>query len=324
MTDAIENAGHVPLLTDPAEAKNRRIGGGNKSDGIDADSLSILNVNGTLPLVYIPPLGIRDLRGLVRTRPGIRRQQAGFKQRSAWFSQFLVLAQVLMKYRLLRSAVPRWMGRPNKTCVRHSTVHLSRTSIRILKKSKLHPASANSAWSSSLFDDDDQPFHYFIKFRFGDGSGPVDDDARICSEQPIGANSAALVQPAEGEIDVNQSNLILIGSRLACDLTEDYIVAFESRNNQRRPSLRLADVREREVEDYNIAFYKLAQASSSSGASQPLASEDSATNVGIAVSVCASFRDRRYASNLSRSCSCMKSNSRVINSRLLMASSAPL
>jgi transposase len=80
MVDAIEKAKLVPLLVNPAEAKKRRPGH-QKSDGIDADGLAILNVNGTLPLVYIAPLGMRDLRGLVRTRLAMRRQQASMKHR---------------------------------------------------------------------------------------------------------------------------------------------------------------------------------------------------------------------------------------------------
>lgn len=80
MVDAIEKADLVPLLVNPGEAKKRRPGH-NKSDGIDADGLAILNLNGTLPLVYIPSLAVRDLRGLVRTRLAMRRQQAGMKHR---------------------------------------------------------------------------------------------------------------------------------------------------------------------------------------------------------------------------------------------------
>ena len=81
MVDAIEKAKLTPLLVDPGEAKKRRPGQHNKSDGIDANGLSLLNLNGSLPLVYIPSLAVRDLRGLVRTRLAMRRQQASMKHR---------------------------------------------------------------------------------------------------------------------------------------------------------------------------------------------------------------------------------------------------
>jgi len=42
----------------------------------------------------------------------------------------------------------------------------------------------------------------------------------------------------------------------------------------------MAEVGKREVKDYSISFYKLAQAASSSGVSQSLARADSAARVG--------------------------------------------
>ena len=49
-------------------------------------------------------------------------------------------------------------------------------------------------------------------------------------------------------------------------------------------ALRAAQVREGKIEDDHIPSYKLAQAASSSGVSQSLASADSAASVGTAVS----------------------------------------
>ena len=54
----------------------------------------------------------------------------------------------------------------------------------------------------------------------------------------------------------------------------------------------MAEVGKREVKDYSISFYKLAQAASSSGVSQSLARADSAARVGPARSAWASFSDR--------------------------------
>ena len=67
---------------------------------------------------------------------------------------------------------------------------------------------------------------------------------------------------------------------LACDLAQNHIVALERCDNQRRPPFRLAQIGEGEVDNDDVALYKLAQAASSSGASQSFASADSAAMVG--------------------------------------------
>jgi len=136
-------------------------------------------------------------------------------------------------------------------------------------------------------------------------AGTVDDDAGIRREQPIRANPAALVEAARDEVTAIEPNRVLVGSGLAGDLAQDDVVAFERSDDQRWPSLGVAEVREGEVEDYNITSYKLAQAASSSGASQSLAREDSAASAGMAASACVSLSARMYASSLSTSCSGM-------------------
>jgi transposase len=65
--DRLEEAGLDVRLVHPLEAK-KRMGGRNKTDAIDAAGLAMLLRNGTLPEVWIPPAGLRDLRGLLRTR----------------------------------------------------------------------------------------------------------------------------------------------------------------------------------------------------------------------------------------------------------------
>ena len=65
-----EAAGLDARLVNPLEAK-KRMGGKNKTDKLDAKGLAMLLRNGTLPEVWIPPAGLRDLRGLMRTRLGI-------------------------------------------------------------------------------------------------------------------------------------------------------------------------------------------------------------------------------------------------------------
>jgi len=69
--DELERAGLDVRLVNPLEAK-RRMGGKNKTDRLDAKGLATLLRNGTLPEVWIPPAGLRELRGLMRTRLATR------------------------------------------------------------------------------------------------------------------------------------------------------------------------------------------------------------------------------------------------------------
>jgi len=78
--DELEKAGLDARLANPLEAKHR-MGGKNKTDKLDAKGLAILLRNGTLPEVWIPPGGLRDLRGLMRTRLATRSHTTVFKNR---------------------------------------------------------------------------------------------------------------------------------------------------------------------------------------------------------------------------------------------------
>lgn len=78
--DRLEEAGLEVRLVHPLEAK-KRMGGRNKTDALDAAGLAMLLRNGTLPEVWIPPSGLRDLRGLLRTRLALRRHATRLKNR---------------------------------------------------------------------------------------------------------------------------------------------------------------------------------------------------------------------------------------------------
>jgi transposase len=78
--DALEEAGLEPHLANPLEAK-KQMPGRNKTDKLDARGLATLLRVGTLPEVWIPPAGLRDLRGLMRTRLSMRRQASLLKNR---------------------------------------------------------------------------------------------------------------------------------------------------------------------------------------------------------------------------------------------------
>lgn len=78
--DRLEEAGLEVRLVHPLEAK-KRMGGGNKTDRLDALGLAMLLRNGTLPEVWIPPAQLRDLRGLLRTRLALRHHTTTLKNR---------------------------------------------------------------------------------------------------------------------------------------------------------------------------------------------------------------------------------------------------
>jgi transposase len=80
MVRAMEEAGLEPHLAHALKVK-QRIAGPRQTDESDAGGLAMLLRNGTLPEVWIAPPGIRDLRGLVRSRLAIRRYQTCFKNR---------------------------------------------------------------------------------------------------------------------------------------------------------------------------------------------------------------------------------------------------
>ena len=80
LVDALEEAGLEPHLANPLEAK-KQMPGRNKTDKLDARGLATLLRVGTLPEVWIPPAGLRDLRGLMRARLALRRQASLLKNR---------------------------------------------------------------------------------------------------------------------------------------------------------------------------------------------------------------------------------------------------
>jgi transposase len=76
----IEEAGLSPRLVHPRKAK-LMMGMINKTDKLDVHGLNRLQRNGTLPTVWIPPAGVRDLRELTRTRMVFTKQRARLKNR---------------------------------------------------------------------------------------------------------------------------------------------------------------------------------------------------------------------------------------------------
>jgi transposase len=80
MIDAMEKAGHKPILVHPGKAK-LLMGKINKTDKLDAKGLALLNLNGSLPSVWIPPAELRDQRELSRMRMSIVEVRTKYKNR---------------------------------------------------------------------------------------------------------------------------------------------------------------------------------------------------------------------------------------------------
>jgi transposase len=79
IVDEIEQAGLKPLLVHPRKAKLMR-GMINKTDKLDVHGLNQLQRAGTLPIVWIPPRELRDLRE-TRTRMVLGAQRTRLKNR---------------------------------------------------------------------------------------------------------------------------------------------------------------------------------------------------------------------------------------------------
>lgn len=80
IVEEIEEAGLQPKLVHPRKTK-LMMGLLNKTDKLDVHGLNLLQRNGTLPTVWIPPGEFRDVRELTRTRLVVVRHRTRLKNR---------------------------------------------------------------------------------------------------------------------------------------------------------------------------------------------------------------------------------------------------
>lgn len=80
IVDEVEAAGMTPQLVNARKAK-LMMGQTNKTDRLDARGLNRFQRTGTLPTVWIPPMELRDLRELLRTRMDLVVQRTQLKNR---------------------------------------------------------------------------------------------------------------------------------------------------------------------------------------------------------------------------------------------------
>jgi transposase len=126
IVDEIEAAGCVPKLVHARKAK-LMMGMINKTDKLDARGLNLLQRNGTLPTVWIPPGELRDQRDLPRTRMVLVRQRTQLKNR---------IQATLAKYALHCSGVTDVFGvrglRALRQCIEHLPPHTAFTTRHLL------------------------------------------------------------------------------------------------------------------------------------------------------------------------------------------------
>jgi transposase len=107
MIDAMEQAGHQPILVHPRKAK-LLMGNINKTDKLDAKGLAMLNLNGSLPAVWIPPAELRDQRELSRMRMSMVAVRTKFKNR---------IQATLAKYAIVIDEVSDVFGKQGRRLV---------------------------------------------------------------------------------------------------------------------------------------------------------------------------------------------------------------
>jgi transposase len=123
IVDEIEQAGLVPLLVHPRKAK-LMMGCINKSDKLDVHGLNVLQRNGTLPTIWIPPGKLRDLRELSRTRMVLSRHRTRMKNR--------ILA-TLTKYALNPAGVSDAFGQRARRLIEARVAELPEETSRVTR-----------------------------------------------------------------------------------------------------------------------------------------------------------------------------------------------
>lgn len=109
IVEEIEAAGLVPRLVHPRKAK-LMMGMINKTDKLDVHGLNVLQRNGTLPTVWIPPARLRDLRELTRVRMMVAAHRTRLKNR---------IGATLSKYALFLEGYSDAYGVRARTALHH-------------------------------------------------------------------------------------------------------------------------------------------------------------------------------------------------------------
>jgi transposase len=114
MIEAMEEAGHQPILVNAREAKHL-MGYYNKTDKLDAKGLAMLNLNGSLPAVWIPPAELRDQRELSRMRMSLVEVRTKFKNR---------IQATLAKYAIVIDEVRDVFGKTGRSILKEALKEL--------------------------------------------------------------------------------------------------------------------------------------------------------------------------------------------------------
>jgi transposase len=114
MVDEMEKAGLKPILVHPRKAK-LLMGNINKTDKLDAKGLAMLNLNGSLPAIWIPPSELRDQRELSRMRMSMVKVRTQFKNR---------IHAILSKYAISIDGVSDIFGKQGRIMINHAIQEL--------------------------------------------------------------------------------------------------------------------------------------------------------------------------------------------------------
>lgn len=123
IVDEIERAGLDARLVHPRKAK-LMMGMINKTDKLDVHGLNVLQRNGTLPTVWIPPGELRDLRELTRTRMFFSHQRTSLKNR---------IQSTLRKYGWIGSSFSDPFGKKGREQMSKAISQMPQRSSRVTK-----------------------------------------------------------------------------------------------------------------------------------------------------------------------------------------------
>lgn len=124
MIEAMERAGHKPILVHPRKAK-LLMGLINKTDKLDARGLAMLNLNGSLPAVWIPPAELRDQRELSRMRMSMVGVRTQFKNR---------IQATLGKYAIVIDEVSDVFGKKGRVLLSEAIKELPPETLNLVKE----------------------------------------------------------------------------------------------------------------------------------------------------------------------------------------------
>src|SRR5471030_1947073 len=152
-----------------------------------------------------------------------------------------------------------------------------------------------------LVQDRDDGIRGLFQLAIANPACCVECDSGIGGEQPIGPDATWPIQATRLEIGCVKHDRVFVGFGLAGNLAKYDVLTAQGGKNQCGAPLRLGQVGEWKMQDYDVPAYKSAQAASSSGESQSFIREDSARRAGAASTAFPDLREWMKPSKASNS-----------------------